>query len=142
MTCLSPLALFQFWQRSSLACDTDLMLPVFLSTPSASTYLYAVALTLLVEIPFFLSLKWLAATRWRNALLCALACNLITHPLIHFVLLPYAREQMWLTYKFVLVAEGFALLVECTVAAWWFKKHWLKAVLMVAIANLASWGFS
>jgi hypothetical protein len=99
-------------------------------------YLLGLALTLAVEVPVVLLL--LRRRGWKRVLAAALVANLVSHPLLHFVLprivSPMARGQ------FILVGEIGVFVLEALI--YWAvlrPRPWPLAVAAAALANAASY---
>ncbi len=140
--CLAPLAIAQHLLRIDLSCDDTLALPVLWQAPLFSDYLQGLFVTFLVEAPFFLLTVRMFNVGWRRGLVALVICNLATHPVIHFVLLPVAASQQWSVLKFVLAAELFAALGESLIVQRVYQRRSLALGALVVLANLISWSFS
>ncbi|WP_155368497.1 hypothetical protein [Catellatospora vulcania] len=100
-------------------------------------YPAALALTLAVEIPVYAAaLRWGWSAPWRRAVLCALGVNLVTHPVLWWLLAP--RTALAAYPLLMVVAEVVVCGAEAALLVWWLRRRDpLLAVLAVA-ANAAS----
>lgn len=140
MSCSSALSIIGYLLRWNLSCDVKYALPVNLLTPDVKTYAMLLAFTLAIESPFY---WWLARenTRARKITTWLLA-NLLTHPVVVFVILPYARAEGWTMLRYLIVAESFALLSEIVCAKFLLRTSWFRTVALITAANLVSWSVS
>jgi hypothetical protein len=102
-------------------------------------YGIALALTLAIELPIVapvLVRGYRVPMAW--ALLLVLAANLLTHPIVWFVLVPAVRPVVG-DLACTLTAEGFAWLVEA--ALYWacLRRDALGLLLLSLVANLTSY---
>jgi hypothetical protein len=121
----------------------DLLRPVFFLPPGFLQYLPSLGLTIAAEAMFFiLLLRFALKCTWPKTLLILLLCNLLTHPLLTYVILPAAGQMRIQVLHFVLLAEFFAIVVECAVTYGLIKKRPALVCLVVTVANLFSWSLS
>jgi len=102
------------------------------------SYPVGLALTLGVELPLVLAVAHAVECGTRRTTLVALAANLLTHPLLWFVVAPWADDRLGLTG--VLLAEGGVVVVEAIVYAHGLRPRiggWLAGWLAL-LANAAS----
>ena len=76
---------------------------------------------------------------WRSKGLALLSANLLTHPIVYF-LLPYLFARTGHRYAvYLTVAESFAAVAEIA----WVRRHWQtglpRTIAWVLLANLFSW---
>lgn len=99
-------------------------------------YLIALGLTMAVELP----VAWLLGLREKSALLAMVMINLITHPLLHLILL-----VIWTAGEWTAAPTYVVPLLECAVAAaeWGLLTYALgrpgKMLLISVAANAASY---
>ncbi len=102
------------------------------------SYPVGLALTLGVELPLVLAVAHAVECGTRRSTLVALVANLATHPLLWFVVAPWADDRLGLTG--VLLAEGGVVVVEAIVYAFGLRPRvgaWLAGWLAL-LANAAS----
>jgi hypothetical protein len=86
---------------------------------SATAYLAALGLTLLVEVPVYAVLARLFAwVSWPLALVAAVVVNLLTHPILYAVALTF--DSWWQ----LMVAETIVTGVEALLIGWAWRRHW------------------
>lgn len=105
-----------------------------LTNSALTSYAQALALTLALEVPMLsaLAVRWRWA-RWRDALLGAVAANLLTHPLAYAVAVSTNTWVGWAGVEIAAVVVEWALL-----SRWWRPDHTVDLALAVLVSNLAS----
>lgn len=100
-------------------------------------YPAALALTLAVEIPVYaVALRRGWQVRPRTALWAALGVNLATHPLLWWLLGPWAGRS---AYPLILVlAEVAVCAAEAALLAWWLRRRDPLLAVLAVLANAAS----
>lgn len=99
-------------------------------------YLMALGLTMAVELP----VAWLLGLRTISAVLAIVMVNLVTHPLLHLILLVLLTVQGWAAAPLYVI-----LVLECAVTAaeWGLLAYALgqpKKMLLISVAaNAASY---
>jgi len=99
-------------------------------------YLMALGLTLSVEIP----VAWLLGLRNKHAVLAVVMVNLLTHPLLHLILLVLYTVTGWTAAPLYVIP-----VLECAVTAaeWGLLTYALgrprKMLLVSVVANAASY---
>lgn len=138
--CSAPGSLALFWLRPeilSAQCDWYLQVPAGVTAFHPLAYLRTFALTCLLEAPFYFYL--LRQERWASRLLALLSGNLLTHPIVYF-LLPYLFARAGQTFAvYLTVAETFAAVAEMI----WIHLLWrtgrVRTCVLILSANLFSW---
>lgn len=93
--------------------------------------------TILLEAPFYFYL--LSRFSFRKRLLGLLTANVLTHPIVYF-LIPMVLSSLNVKYGFYLtLAEGFAVIAEITFVVLIFQTQLMPTLLLLAMANLFSW---
>ena len=96
----------------------------------------AFGLTLLLEVPFYITLAWRKAPWWHLALAGA-ACSCVTHPLLWFVWIRVIHDYD----TYLLTGELAVAVIETLVFFALVPKVTLARAFVVACAaNLFSWG--
>ncbi len=100
-------------------------------------YPAALALTLAAEIPVYaVALRRGWQVRWRPALWSALGVNLVTHPLLWWLLGPWTGRP---AYPLILVfAEVAVCAAEAALLAWWLRRRDPLLAVLAVLANAAS----
>jgi hypothetical protein len=142
LSCLNPLALAEYFLRTDMSCEMELMLPVTLLPPGGFAYCGTLALTLAIELPFYYFLGRLSGASRKRVFCALILCNLATHPAVHFLILPFAGLAHWRLLNFILVSESFAAVGEILLSLGLLRTKWWQAALLVGAANLTSWSFS
>lgn len=126
--CFSPLSLALSYLHPdsvSMICASFLSVPTSPSGIALPYYLFLFALTFLLELPFYRSVR------------TTLILNLATHPAVIW-LFPYLFEGQE-RRTMVLWAELFAILLEFVLLFKLFRYPWKRALGLTLVANLFSW---
>ncbi|HZO31080.1 MAG TPA: hypothetical protein VFH48_34365 [Chloroflexota bacterium] len=109
-----------------------------LSDHPALAYAVALLLTLAVEtaIVTVALARWYRVAVWRGATI-AIGASVLTHPVVWFVLPPLLVPAVGST-GYLLVAEGFAWLVEAGIFWLAIRRDPVGLLLVSLVANLAS----
>lgn len=105
----------------------------------AVSYLGDLGITLAVELPVVVAVAVAAGLRARTALAAGLVANALTHPLLWFVVAPWAYDRLGVPG--VAIAEALVVAVEATVYR--RRLHAMGSGLCISVAALAnalSWG--
>ena len=139
-TCNDPLTLALFWLGPEIIvpqCDWFLRGTVTATIFEPLGYLKTFALTNLLEAPFYFWLLREHSVRVRGTAL--FSANLLTHPIVYF-LLPYGFSLLGASYgTFLAVGEGFALLSEIALLRVVWKTSLSRTTLLIFLGNLFSW---
>ena len=103
------------------------------------SYVGDLGITLAVELPVVVAVAVAAGLRARNALAAGIVANALTHPLLWFVVAPWAYDRLGVPG--VGIAEALVVAVEATVYR--RRLHEMGGGLSVSLALLAnalSWG--
>ena len=101
-------------------------------------YPLALALTLTIEVPLYLALGVLTGRKVEGTgLRTAVVVNLVSHPLLWFVMFPVARFALGATGG-LLVSEAMVVLIEAAGLRLLLDEPWPDALPRATVANAAS----
>lgn len=102
-------------------------------------YPAALGLTLAVEVPLWTGLvAWAVEVPRRRAVLVAVVVNVVSHPLLWFVLVPALDAATGRTVAGLLAAEGLVCLAEALVARVLVGRDLGQLALVAVAANATS----
>lgn len=140
MSCLTPDIIYKAIihpAEISLNCDFILNHLVQPTEFHLNSYLSAFLLTCLLEAPFYLW-AFRFSLLFKSITLLFIA-NIITHPIIYFLLPWFFSLLKMNTLSFIVIAEIFAPITEAIIL-WRFAKLPIgRALIMMILANIFSW---
>ena len=140
--CFAPPIVLSYVLKFPIPVDCSLSLIDLSSAPSAiqlSTYLFAFALTCLLEAPIYGILFALRRRELRSLTAAVVFVNLCTHPIVIFIL-PTICAKFQIDYgNSLLIAEIFAPLTEAALLFYVWKFSARDSLLTSIAANLFSW---
>jgi len=103
------------------------------------SYLGDLGITLAVELPVVAVVAHAAAVRVRSAIAAGLLANALTHPLLWFVVAPWAHDRLGLAG--VAIAEVGVVAIEAAVYCRRLRELGVGlCVALAVLANALSWG--
>lgn len=105
------------------------------------SYPVALGATLAVEVPLYAALlPRLAPVSRSSAALVGVAVNVVSHPLLWFVLVPLVERAGGPTVVALAVAEGLVWVLEAALCRVLARAGWRPSLEVSAVANAASLG--
>ena len=144
LSCYSPLGVFQYYfnqEQMSYSCSVLLQTVAIQAQPVVfSHYFFVFMMTCLLEFPFyFLTIGPSYGTNIRTSVVADLLSNLVTHPIVYWVI-PGVGILLHAKYIHVLsVAEVFAPFTEFALLVKIWKIPAARVLPLMIGANLFSW---